>query len=108
MHSELSAVTTRFSSPSAIHRPLPRSRGTSNKLPNWRPIETMAKRVAIVGATGYAGVELTAILARHREVELVALFSSSGSVASQVTPAFPNLIAQPFTIEALFAAQPEI
>jgi len=31
-------------------------------------------RVAIVGATGYSGAELTAILARHSAVELVALF----------------------------------
>jgi len=29
-------------------------------------------RVAIVGATGYSGVELTVILARHPDVELVA------------------------------------
>jgi N-acetyl-gamma-glutamyl-phosphate reductase len=68
----------------------------------------MAKRVAIVGATGYAGAELTAILARHREVELVALFSSTGGSRAQVTPAFPGLIAEPFTLEALFAARPEI
>ncbi|HXH40655.1 MAG TPA: hypothetical protein VNN08_18630, partial [Thermoanaerobaculia bacterium] len=37
------------------------------------------KRVAIVGATGYSGAELTAILARHHEVDLVALFSSSST-----------------------------
>ncbi len=68
----------------------------------------MVKRVAIVGATGYAGVELTSILARHREVELVALFSSAGSTRAQVTPAFPSLFAEPFAIEALLAAKPEI
>lgn len=36
----------------------------------------MKTRVAIVGATGYAGAELTAILARHSGVELAALFHS--------------------------------
>lgn len=68
----------------------------------------MPKRVAIVGATGYAGVELTSILARHREVEIVGLFSSAAGVRAQVTPAFPHLIAEPFTIEALLAASPEL
>ena len=68
----------------------------------------MAKRVAIVGATGYAGAELTTILARHREVELVALFSSKGGSRAQVTPSLPELFAEPFTIEALLAAKPEL
>ena len=68
----------------------------------------MAKRVAIVGATGYAGVELTSILAKHREVEIVALFSSSGGSRAQVTPAFPNLYAEPFTLDALFEAKPDV
>jgi N-acetyl-gamma-glutamyl-phosphate reductase len=66
------------------------------------------KRVAVVGATGYAGAELTGILARHRGAELVALFSSSGGAVTPVTPANPQLIAQPFTLEALLNAQPEI
>jgi N-acetyl-gamma-glutamyl-phosphate reductase len=68
----------------------------------------MAKRVAIVGATGYAGAELTSILARHREVELVALFSSAAGSRAQVTPALPTLFAEPFTLDALLAATPEI
>ncbi len=36
-------------------------------------------RVAIAGATGYAGIELVHLLARHPFVELVALFSSGRS-----------------------------
>ena len=68
----------------------------------------MAKRVAIVGATGYAGAELTSILARHREVEIVALFSSTGGTRGPVTPALPNLIAEPFTLEALIGAKPDV
>jgi N-acetyl-gamma-glutamyl-phosphate reductase len=68
----------------------------------------MAKRVAVVGATGYSGVELTSILARHREVEIVGLYSSAGGKRAQVTPAFPNLIAEPFTLEALLEAKPDV
>jgi len=66
------------------------------------------KRVAIVGATGYSGAELTAILARHHEVEIVALFSSSSTARGPVTPTLPQFIAEPFTMEALVATQPEI
>jgi len=66
------------------------------------------KRVAIVGATGYSGAELTAILARHADVELVALFSSSNTARGPVTPTLPQFIAEPFTMDALIAARPEI
>lgn len=69
---------------------------------------TTRKRVAIVGATGYAGAELTAIMARHRDAELVALFSSERGSRGPVTPALPKLIAEPFTFEALLDARPEI
>jgi len=65
------------------------------------------KRVAIVGATGYSGVELTTILARHSGVELVALFSSTNGARGPVTPSLPKLIAEPFTLEALLAATPD-
>src|SRR5258708_26522092 len=68
----------------------------------------MPKRVAVVGATGYAGVELTAILARHAEVQIVALFSSSNGARGPVSPSHPQLIAEPFTLETLLAANPEI
>ena len=66
------------------------------------------KRVAIVGATGYAGSELTGILAKHRGAEVVALFSSGGGAAAPANPAFPDLIAKPFAIEALFESKPDI
>ena len=71
-------------------------------------ITNSRKRVAIVGATGYSGAELTAILARHSEVELVALFSSSSTARGAVTPTLPQFIAEPFSMEALVAAKPEI
>ena len=66
------------------------------------------KRVAIVGATGYAGAELTAILARHRGVELVGLFSSGNSAPAAVTPSAPKLFAQPFTLDALMEGSPDV
>ncbi len=66
------------------------------------------KRVAIVGATGYAGSELTGILARHRGAELVALFSSGSSAAAPANPAYPRLIAEPFVFEKLLDSKPEV
>ena len=70
--------------------------------------DSETKRVAIVGATGYAGSELTGLLARHRYADLVALFSSGGSSAAPANPAYPQLLAQPFKFEALVEAKPEI
>jgi len=64
-------------------------------------------RVAIVGATGYAGSELTGILARHRNAEIVALFNSGGS-AAPANAAYPELVAQPFAFDALVDAKPEV
>ena len=68
---------------------------------------TEMKRVAIVGATGYAGSELTGILARHRNADVVALFNSGGS-AAPANAAYPELIAQPFAFDALVDAKPEV
>jgi N-acetyl-gamma-glutamyl-phosphate reductase len=65
-------------------------------------------RVAVVGATGYSGIELTAILARHPKVEIAALFSSSGGSRSQILSTHPNLMAEPFTFEALLASGAEL
>ncbi|HEY6139382.1 MAG TPA: N-acetyl-gamma-glutamyl-phosphate reductase [Thermoanaerobaculia bacterium] len=72
------------------------------------------KRVAIVGATGYAGAELTAILARHAEVEIVGLYSS-GKAGGEIVPApggqarVPVLRkAEAFALETLLAAKPDV
>ncbi len=71
-------------------------------------------RVAIVGATGYTGAELTAILQRHSGVELVGLFSSSGGAGGAIVPApggqlgAPVRNAQPFDLETLLAATPDV
>lgn len=68
---------------------------------------TEMKKVAVVGATGYAGSELTGILARHRNAEIVALFNSGGT-AAPANAAYPQLVAQPFKFEALVEAKPEV
>src|SRR5207244_7059140 len=68
----------------------------------------MTTRVAIVAATGYAGSELTAILARHPQVELVGLFSSRDGARAEIAPTLPHLIAEPFDLETLTAKNPEI
>jgi N-acetyl-gamma-glutamyl-phosphate reductase len=47
-------------------------------------------RVGVVGATGYTGVELLRLLARHPFVELVAV-TSRGEAGRRVEELFPNL-----------------
>ncbi len=47
----------------------------------------MKKRIGIIGATGYTGVELIRILNRHPELDLVAAASSkAGQILSEVVP----------------------
>lgn len=64
--------------------------------------------VVVVGATGYSGAELTAILARHPRAKITGLFSSTNGTRGPVLPSHPDLIAEPFTFEALLAAAPEV
>ena len=70
-------------------------------------------KVAIVGATGYAGAELAAILARHAHTRLCGLFSSTGGATvpmAQVHPVMSGsaLIAEPFAADALLAGGAEV
>ena len=71
------------------------------------------KRVSIVGATGYAGGELAAILARHRGVRWAGIFSGPGGSAAPFGALHPALAgapgpdSAPFTLEALVAGEPE-
>ena len=73
------------------------------------------KKVAVVGATGYSGGELCALLARHAQTELVAVFSS-GSRESAVPfgRLHPSLggtkgpDAEPFSPERLSASGAEL
>jgi N-acetyl-gamma-glutamyl-phosphate reductase len=69
-------------------------------------------RVAVVGATGYAGAELVRILARHPAVELVGL-AGRGRSAEPVETVHPHLAAARLTIseitpeaDAVFLALP--
>jgi N-acetyl-gamma-glutamyl-phosphate reductase len=77
-------------------------------------VQQQQKRVAIVGATGYTGAELTAILFRHAGVELVGLYSSTGGKGGEIVPApggqarVPVLHGEPFDLEKLFAATPDV
>lgn len=66
------------------------------------------QEVAVVGATGYSGAELTAILARHPRVNITGLYSSTGGAKGPVSPSRPDLIAEPLVIEKLIAASPSI
>ncbi|HWC65072.1 MAG TPA: N-acetyl-gamma-glutamyl-phosphate reductase [Thermoanaerobaculia bacterium] len=71
------------------------------------------KRVSVVGATGYAGGELAAILARHRGVVWAGVFSGSGGGAAPFSSLHPALAgtdgpgAAPFSIDALAAGEPD-
>lgn len=70
--------------------------------------EIQPQRVAIVGATGYAGAELSLILSRHRYAKIASLFSSSGGTKSAVTPSRPDLMAEPFVIDKLIESAPQV
>ena len=72
-------------------------------------------RVAIVGATGYAGAELTALLARHRNATLAGVYSGRGGARMPLSNVHPSLAnvdssvnVEPFTLEALVAADAEV
>lgn len=75
------------------------------------PLDHQPLRVAIVGASGYAGAELLAILAAHPSAEVVALFGSSrkadegAPTAADLFPRFEGLAAgalrvEPFSTDA--------
>jgi N-acetyl-gamma-glutamyl-phosphate reductase len=72
-----------------------------------------SKRVSVVGATGYAGGELVAILARHRGVRWGGMFSGAGGKPASFSTLHPTLSsaagpdAAPFTLDALAAGDPE-
>lgn len=68
------------------------------------------KRVAVVGATGYAGSELTSLLARHPHAELAGVYSSGQSRAVSFASLHPGLAGltgptvDPFDFETVAAA----
>jgi N-acetyl-gamma-glutamyl-phosphate reductase len=55
------------------------------------PVAARTTRVAIAGATGYAGAELEKILSRHKHAQVVAAYSSGS-----------------FSLEALFESKPDV
>jgi N-acetyl-gamma-glutamyl-phosphate reductase len=72
------------------------------------------KRVAIVGATGYAGAELTAILARHDGAELAGVYSSGRSELTSLASVHPSLRGvdgpslESFSIPRVLDAAPDV
>ena len=77
----------------------------------------MGTRVSVVGATGYSGGELVALLARHPRATVVGLFSS-GSAKSGARVPFERLHpslrgrsgpeARPFSVAEVLADRPEV
>jgi N-acetyl-gamma-glutamyl-phosphate reductase len=73
-------------------------------------------RAAIVGATGYSGAELCALLAHHHHVEIVSVFSSGRKDARAVPFARLHPLlggsagpdAEPFSLERLKATRPDV
>jgi N-acetyl-gamma-glutamyl-phosphate reductase len=73
-------------------------------------------RASVLGATGYSGGELCAILARHPRVSVASVFSSGKKDAKPVPFArlHPSLggrrgpAAEAFTLEALAASRPDV
>lgn len=69
----------------------------------------MERDVSIVGATGYAGAELCALLARHPRVRLASLFSGPDGERAAFESLHPSLVGRvgpdvaPFSLEALLS-----
>jgi N-acetyl-gamma-glutamyl-phosphate reductase len=80
-------------------------------------VDTRLTRVAIAGATGYAGQELVRILARHPRVTLTAAMSSGAASTPRALPALARIwdgAVQPLDVdhlireaEVIFLALPE-
>src|SRR5215203_1030242 len=77
--------------------------------------EYASVRAGVVGATGYAGVELVRILARHPSVELVTAMGSAGSEPRRI-PALKHVWDSPVValdmeqlaaLDAVFLATPD-
>jgi N-acetyl-gamma-glutamyl-phosphate reductase len=68
----------------------PRRAGAS-VVEDIRPQRVEAARVAVAGATGYAGQELIRLLARHPAVTITAAMSSGGGTAGRRLPALTRL-----------------
>lgn len=75
-------------------------------------LDVKTLRVAVVGATGYSGADLTAILSRHPRAELCALFSSEGGKHVAFSGVHPSLSrrrgpdVEPFRWESLVDSDP--
>jgi N-acetyl-gamma-glutamyl-phosphate reductase len=70
--------------------------------------------VAVVGATGYAGAELVALLARHPQAAIGDLFSSAGGSSVPFGSLHRNLVGRdgpavcPLDVDALLEGRPDV
>jgi N-acetyl-gamma-glutamyl-phosphate reductase len=71
---------------------------------------TDPQRVAVVGATGYAGFELARLLLRHPQIKQPTFYLREGSQISCLTEIFPQLRGwgeapcRPYSAEAIAAS----
>lgn len=78
------------------------------------PVPSPRRRVCVVGATGYAGAELVALLARHPRTDLGGLFSSGGRTSTRFGALHrtlggrPGPAAEPLDVDALLEAAPDV
>ncbi len=74
----------------------------------------MGRRVAIVGVTGYVGLELALALSRHRGVEICGVFASASSAGRRLGAVFPrarkaaDLAIEEASSPGILAKQPEV
>ncbi len=74
----------------------------------------MKIRISIAGATGYAGAELAAILARHPSAEVAGVFSGGSSAGAPFSSLHPSLrgtggpAVAPFSIDTILAVEPDV
>jgi N-acetyl-gamma-glutamyl-phosphate reductase len=64
---------------------------TQSRQPSSSPTDATRTRVAVAGATGYAGQELVRILARHPAVRLTAAMSSAATSTPRAMPALARI-----------------
>jgi N-acetyl-gamma-glutamyl-phosphate reductase len=95
-------------------RPPPRdSRPQVETRGDQRAVAKQVIRVAVVGATGYSGAELCALLSRHSGVELTSVCSSEKGASLPFGDLHPQLsgvkgpAVRPLDLEALIAQKPD-
>src|SRR5258705_8727661 len=87
----------------AIAAPLTQTGSSAERSAAGRATRT---RVAVAGATGYAGQELVRLLARHPAVTLTAAMSSGATSAPRALPALARIWVEAVTPPVLDLPRP--